>query len=71
MNSPAVQSLLQFVNKLPLDKEGKLEFIKNHIKTLKQFDKEIEENKEMFTQVLSELTDVAQIVYPPAAGQQV
>ena len=43
-----MECFLEFVNRLPLDKEAKLEFVKAHIETLKKYEKEIEDNKTNF-----------------------
>jgi hypothetical protein len=52
----AMENYLEFVNKLPLDKEGKLEFVLAHVERLKQYEQETENNKNIFNKVLQELT---------------
>jgi len=50
-----MESYLQMINRLPLDKNGKLEFVKNHIKTLKKYEQEKIDNKKKFEKVLFDI----------------
>ena len=50
-----MESYLQMINRLPLDKAGKLEFVKNHIKTLKKYEQEKIDNKKKFENVLLDI----------------
>ena len=50
-----MESYLQMINRLPLDKAGKLEFVKNHIKTLKKYEQEEIDNRERFEKVLRDI----------------
>jgi hypothetical protein len=52
----AMENYLEFVNKLPLDKKGKMEFVLAHVERLKQYEQETENNKNIFNKVLQELT---------------
>jgi hypothetical protein len=56
----AMENYLEFVNKLPLDKEGKMEFVKAHIDRLKQYEKETENNKNNFKKVLQEIESMGE-----------
>ena len=51
----AIEEYLEFVNKLPLNKEGKLEFVLAHVERLKQYEQETKNNKNNFKKVLQEL----------------
>ena len=53
-----MESYLQMINRLPLDKNGKLEFVKNHIKTLKKYEQEEIDNRERFSDVLWEIENL-------------
>ena len=57
-----MESYLQMINRLPLDKAGKLEFVKNHIKTLKKYEKEKIDNKKKFEKVLFEIQALGDIL---------
>jgi hypothetical protein len=46
---------LEFINRLPLDKKGKISFVKAHVERLKQYEEETNENKENFNYVLNQL----------------
>jgi len=48
---------LEFINRLPLDKKGKIAFVKEHVKQLKKEDEETKLNKENFNCVLNQLTN--------------
>ena len=50
-----IQLLLEFVNRLPLDKDAKLLFIKDYISTLKKEDEETAQNKKQFNKVLEQI----------------
>lgn len=55
-----IEEYLEFVNKLPLDKQGKLEFVLAHTERLKQYEKETENNKNNFKKVLQEIESMGQ-----------
>ena len=50
-----MEQYLQTINRLPLDKKGKLEFVKAHVATLIRYEEETKENKERFNTVLQSI----------------
>jgi len=56
----AMEEYLEFVNKLPLDKQGKLEFVLAHTERLKQYEKETENNKNNFKKVLEQIESMGE-----------
>jgi hypothetical protein len=51
-----VSVFLEFVSRLPISEEQKIDFIRNHIETIKQHQKEKKENKQYYSNaVLLEL----------------
>jgi hypothetical protein len=57
--SPIVTEFLAFVQRLPLSEEQKRVFVRNHIETIKQHQKEKKENKQYYSNaVLVELVRV-------------
>ena len=57
-----MESYLQMINRLPLDKNGKLEFVKNHIETLKKYEQERIDNKKKFEKVLFQIQALGDIL---------
>jgi len=47
-----MQNYLDFINRLPLDLEAKKEFVKAHVKRLKQYEQETQDNKKKFDLVM-------------------
>lgn len=58
-----MEEYLEVVNRLPLDKKGKIEFVKAHVETLKKEEKEMKENKNLFNCVLTQLLSQDQEEY--------
>lgn len=58
-----MQEYLEVVNRLPLDKQGKIEFVKAHVETLKKEEKETKRNQETFNCVLTQLLSQDQAEY--------
>ena len=50
-----IEEYLEFINMLPLDKKGKLEFVKAHVDRLKQYEEETKNNKNIFEKCLKEI----------------
>jgi hypothetical protein len=55
-----MEEYLEFINMLPLDKKGKMEFVKAHIDRLKQYEEETKNNKNMFERCLEEIKIMGQ-----------
>lgn len=49
---------LEIINRLPLDKAGKLEFVKCHVERLKQYEQETKNNKNNFNKVLEDIKTI-------------
>ena len=61
-----MEEYLEFINRLPLDKKAKIEFVKAHVERLKQYEEETKNNKENFNCVLNQLLNQDEEEYKDA-----